>query len=326
MIKYILFNKSGSVEKEISANYKKPGKDELLFIYLSQPTKEEIEKVSSDFKFDKTPLSNFGREVHSRRYITLPFQFLMKSVYLENKKIEFKNLLFILMSNCIIAASSKESNYYSELVEHVYEEFKKTKVRGILHIFCNFLQEDVDENYEVLGDVEGKIKDIEFKAASFEKEIKVNVDDIIFLKSQLFRLSRQFWAVARVISLIRMGVARVPTDQESVHVLIDVHETFLHQIDVAAAQKEMLSDALNVYATGITTRLAKTSNELNIIVKKLTAYSVILIAPTVVTGLYGMNFEFIPLSHLKFGFLLLTGMVLLIMGSIFTYFKKNDWL
>ncbi len=326
MIRYVLFNQKGSQKKGSRLDYPKLGKKDYLFIFLTRASKEEIDKVSADFKFDKSPLMNFTKETHSRRYITVPFQLVMKSVYIEGNKTEFTNLLFVLTNNCLVVASQKESSYYNELVDHLYEEFDKTEVRSIVHVFSNFLQEDVDENYEVLGKIEDRIKEIEFKAASFEREEKISVDDVIYLKSQLFKMSRQFWAVARVLSLIRMGVARIEIDPESVHLLLDIHETFLHQIDVAAAQKEMLSDALNVYATGLTARLATTSNELNIIVKRLTAYSLILIAPAVVTGLYGMNFAYIPLANFKWGFYLLTGVVVLIMGGIFVYAKKMDWL
>ncbi len=326
MIRYVLFDEKGSVKKGLRLDYPKPGKKDYLFIFLSKPSREEIDKVASDFKFDKKPITNFSKEFHSRRYITVPFQFVMRSVYLENGKVDFSNLLFILTDKCLIAASAKESRYYDELVTNLFEEFKKTKVRSIGHILVNFLQEDVDENYEVLGKIEEQIKGIEFKAAVFEKESRIKVDDIMYLKSQLYKLSRQFWAITRVISLLRMGVAQVGIDTESIRLLGDVHETFLHQIDVAAAQKEMLSDALTVYATGVNNRLAIISNNLNLIMKRLAAFGLILLIPTLISGIFGMNFSHIPLSEPVWGFYAVTGSTLALMAAIFFYAKKNDWL
>ena len=326
MIRYILFNLKGSIRKGTGTGSPKPAKGEYLFIYLSRPGKEEIDKASSEFGFDKKPMANIGRETHSRRYITLPFQFVMRTVYLENSKIETSNLLFVLTERCMITASSKESKYYDELVDNLFEGFRKTRVRGICHIFCNFLQEDVDENYEVLGRIEEQIKQIEFKAAVFERESKVKVEDIMYLKSQLYKLSRQFWATTRVISLIRMGVAQVPLDGESVRLLGDVHETFLHQIDVAAAQKEMLSDTLTVYSTGISNRLAIVSNELNLIVKRLSGYALVLLIPTLIASVYGMNFRHIPLSEAWWAFYAINGFMLLTMVAILAYAKRNNWL
>ncbi len=326
MIKYVLFDEKGSVKKGSRLDYPKPGKKNHLLIFLSKPSKEEIDKIASDFKFDKKPITTFAREFHSRRFITVPFQFVMRSVYLENGKVDFTNLLFVLTNNCLIVASSKESSYYDELVDNLFEEFKKAKVRSIGHTLCNFLQEDVDENYEVLGKIEEQIKNIEFKAAVFEKDSKIKVDDIMYLKSQLYKLSRQFWATTRVISLIRMGVAQVSIDTESIRLLGDVHETFLHQIDVAAAQKEMLSDALTVYATGVNNRLAVISNELNLIVKRLSGYGLILLVPTLIASIYGMNFPHIPFAQPVWGFYAITGFTFIVMAAIFIYAKKNNWL
>ncbi|MBI2549781.1 hypothetical protein HYV83_01205 [Candidatus Woesearchaeota archaeon] len=326
MIRYVLFNEKGSVRKGSRTDYPKPGKNDYLFIFLSTPTREEIEKASSDFKFDKKPLITFSKESHSRRYITTPFQFVMMSAYLENGKIATTNLLFVLTERCLVVASSKESGYYDELVNDLFEEFRKVKVRGVAHIFCNFLQEDVDENYEVLGRIEDQIKDVEFKAVVFEKESKVKVDDILYFKSQLYKLSRQFWATTRVISLIRMGVTQIRMDTESIRLLGDIHETFLHQIDVAAAQKEMLSDTLTVYSTGVNNRLAVTSNELNLIVKRLSGYALILLIPTLIASVYGMNFKYIPLSDFWWGFYAINGFMAAVIFVILIYAKKHNWL
>ncbi|MBI2581199.1 hypothetical protein HYV85_05350 [Candidatus Woesearchaeota archaeon] len=326
MISYVLFDGKGSVKKGSRLDYPKPGKKDYLLIFLSRPNREEIDRIASDFKFDKRPIANFAKEFHSRRFITVPFQFVMRSVYIEDGKVDSTNLLFVLTNKCLIVASAKESRYYDELVTNLLEGFRKTKVRSIGHILCNFLQEDVDENYEVLGKIEEQIKSIEFKAAMFEKESRIKVDDIMYLKSQLYKLSRQFWATTRVISLIRMGVAQVGIDTESIRLLGDVHETFLHQIDVAAAQKEMLSDALTVYATGVNNRLAIISNNLNLIMKRLAAYGLILLIPTLISGIFGMNFSVIPFAQYEWGFFAVTGSTLALMASIFFYAKKNDWL
>lgn len=325
MIRYILFNEKGSVKKGTRPDYPELGKKDYLLLFLSKPNKEEIDKITADFKFDKKPLMRFAREMHSRRYITTPFQFVMRSVYLEKEKVEFTNLIFVLMEQCMVVASAKESAYYDELIDHLYEEFRNSKVRDICHVFCHFLQDDVDENYEVLGRIEEGVKNIEFKAAAFERESNVKVEDILYLKSQLYKLSRQFWATTRVISLIRMGVAQIRVDTESARLLGDIHETFLHQIDVAAAQKEMLSDALTVYATGINNRLAVISNNLNIVMKKLAAWGLILLVPTLISGIFGMNFR-LPFEGHVGGFYIIVGFIAITMTSILFYARKSDWL
>ena len=326
MIKYVLF-RDGKVKKGDDLNYRMPRKGEYLLIFLTRPSSEEREKVTSDFKFDPEPLNSYTKEIQSRRYITKPFQFIMRSTYVQKNSIGAANLLFILMNNAIVVSASKPSEFYDEIIEDVAESFEKTKVRSIGHILYNFLQEDVDENYEVLGKLEQRIKDVESRATRPRlKETRVRVEDILALKSQLFRLSRQFWAITRVMSFIRIGVAQVRIDRDSERLLRDVNETFLHQIDLAAAQKEMVSDVLNVYSTTISNISATKANELNIVVKKLTSYAALLLIPTVIASIYGMNVEGLPFAGSSFGFYVILGLMVLITGAMMANFIKNDWL
>ena len=326
MLKHLFFRR-GKVKKGSGSKYPKPRQGEHLLLFMTRPTQDEIKQVTTDFGIEPGPLQTYHKETHSRRYIAKPFQFVMRTAFVEGSGIGFTNLLFVLSTRVLVVATSKPSEFYEEVLEDIAESFTKIEARSVGHILYNFLQEDVDENYEVLGLIERQIKDVEAKASRLKlRETRLKVDDILMLKNRLFRLSRQFWATTRVISLIRIGVAQVYIDKESERLFGDVHETFLHQIDLAAAQKEMVSDALNVYATTLSNIAAIQSNELNIVMKKLTAYASILLVPTLIASVYGMNFAHIPLSEHAYGFYMVVGMMVVFTGIMLANFIKNDWL
>ena len=326
MIRHLTF-RAGKVKKGVKLNYRVPRKGEYLLIFLTRPSYQEINKLTKDFRFDAEPLKTYVRETHSRRYITKPFQFVMRTAYIQKTSIGYSNLLFILLNRTLIVAASKPAEFYDEIIEDIAESFQKIEARSIGHILYNFLQEDVDENYEVLGRLEQQIRDVEAKATRTTlMDTRVRVEDILALKRQLFRLSRQFWATTRIISLIRIGVAQIEIDKESERLLGDVHETFLHQIDLAAAQKEMVSDVLNVYSTSISNISALQANELNLVVKRLTSYAALLLVPTLIASIYGMNFTNLPLSDHTYGFYILMGVMVVLTGIVLANFIKNDWL
>jgi magnesium transporter len=88
----------------------------------------------------------------------------------------------------------------------------------------------------------------------------------------------------------------------------------------------MLSDSLAVYETMISNRLAATSNELNVIMKKLTALTIIIMIPTLIAGIYGMNFLNMPELRQEFGYYGALA-VMLITGLITYYaFHQRDWI
>ncbi len=80
--------------------------------------------------------------------------------------------------------------------------------------------------------------------------------------------------------------------------------------------RDILSGALDAY-------LAIESNRMNAIMKNLTAYSIILLLPTLIAGIYGMNFDDLPKHHGFYGSL--SAMVLIVAFLVF-YFKRKSWL
>ena len=78
-------------------------------------------------------------------------------------------------------------------------------------------------------------------------------------------------------------------------------------------------------AAAFDANLSVTSNNLNAVMKRLTAVTVILILPTIVSGIYGMNFRHMPELDWPFGYPLAIGFMAVVMGAAYLYFKAHDW-
>ncbi|MBN2454105.1 hypothetical protein JXB11_01015 [Candidatus Woesearchaeota archaeon] len=309
MIRHFLVSKRGT--RSGTGKYKKPARGELAFIFLTAPTVEETDRLARDFKLDKTLLKDYTKIPYARRYSTKPFGFVMKDYFLENNQTESSNLLFIIEERYVILVSSKESRYYRKLFESSLDKISEVRTKSVGYILYNFLQEDVEDNYEVLEKTEEEISAIEKEVSDYQKEDKIDVDKIIKLKRRLFRIGRQFWASTKIITALRTGSAHVKLDDDSKLLLGDIYETFLHQIDVVSSQKDMLSDVLAIHSTNLSNRLASISNELNFVMKRLAAFALILMVPTLIASIYGMNFHYLPLADMRTGFeIMITSMVL----------------
>lgn len=324
MIRYVLFNRKGSQRKGTGPDYPKPKKGSYILLFLTKPSREQIDKVASDFVLDKKPLMALGRETQMRRHPNTPSHFIIGSSYLENGKVEFASLVFSLAQNGIIVASPKESDYYDRLADKLFDGLKKSTITtGI--ILSKLLQEDLEENYRVLNRTEEQIHEMELKAAELKKEPTIKTDDLIYMKTVLFRLSKQLWAKVRVASTIRLGRTRAALDLESTRAFADVQENLRHQVDVTAGQKEMLSDALRVYTTGVTNRVTEKSHEVHNTLRKLTAFSVILFTAALITAKFSANLKELPLAANLLGFYILLGLTLAIMAGTFTFAKMKRW-
>ncbi len=326
MIKYLV-SKNGSLKKGIGFDYKIPSKNEFIWLFLISPTADELSRVSADFKLVKRQFEVFSKEKHSVRYSMDPFQFVIVDYFLEGGKVDSAHLLFTIKDNILILVSNKNTKYFHDLFEDICDNIKNKnqKIKSIGRVLHLFLQFDIEENYDVLEKTEDDIRVLEEKVSNFEGTISSSAKDIIKFKRKLSTMGRRFWASTKIIFLLKAGYTNVKLDRETSKLLVDVHDTFLHQMDIVSTQKEMLSDVMNIYSTSINNRLALISNELNQIMRKMTAFALILLLPTLLASAYGMNFAHIPLSENPYGFHILTAAMGTIVIALIYMFRKNNW-
>jgi magnesium transporter len=93
----------------------------------------------------------------------------------------------------------------------------------------------------------------------------------------------------------------------------------LRLTDTIDTYQDLLTSALDSY-------LAIVSNNLNQVMKTLTALTVILMVPTLIAGVYGMNFEQMPELGWTYGYPLALGMMGLTAGGLFIFFRRRGWI
>ena len=81
----------------------------------------------------------------------------------------------------------------------------------------------------------------------------------------------------------------------------------------------MVTTALSVNLSLITLQENETT-------KRLAACAALVAVPTLVAGIYGMNFEHMPELHWEFGYPLAIGIMLVIDAYLFYRFRKSGWL
>ncbi len=324
MLKYALYHQGKPAVGE-GLGYSLPTNGDFLWLFLFKPSEEELKKIVADFSLDLKILRGFSRVTHSTRYSTTPFQFVFVDYFLEKEKIKSSRLLFILDKNLLITISPQHFDYYHTLFNSIVQELAFCKNnKSIAHLLYHFLEEDTEENYDVLEKTEGQIIRIEQEVVRGEKETKV--EEIVSLKRELFHMTRRFWASAKIIFAIKKGLTPLVLDKDSSNRLDDIYHTFQHQLDIAMAQKEMLSDVLDVYSAGISNHMAFISHSLNKTMKFLTALTLIIMVPTLIASIYGMNFRSLPLAEGPNGFYIILGVMFVSLLVTFSYFWRKKWL
>ena len=98
-----------------------------------------------------------------------------------------------------------------------------------------------------------------------------------------------------------------------------------HLLDRSRNQLGRISGLRNELEIKETRKLNERISNLTLVMKRLTALTVILMIPTIITSHYGMNFP-APEFQWEYGYLFATVLSLVIMFGVVVFFKKKDWL
>jgi magnesium transporter len=60
--------------------------------------------------------------------------------------------------------------------------------------------------------------------------------------------------------------------------------------------------------------------------KRLAAYAALIAVPTMIVGIYGMNFDYMPELHWRYGYALVWGVMAALDAYIFYRLRKAKWL
>ncbi|HIJ01454.1 hypothetical protein J4399_05360 [Candidatus Woesearchaeota archaeon] len=302
-------------------------KKDLLCFFVQTPSEAEIQQMAKDFDVEEKYFHKFKTEARSVRYSFDPLIFGMTDyITEENGKIHIAHLLMVIKHNVLLMIVAEQSKYFKELFDTVIDKAKKRKLKSEAYILYEFLHQDTKENYDVLESIDDRLTDLEKNIISHTKEEKSMLQEIMSQKKYLIKMNKRLWTSSKIIFTIKKDLTALKLTREEQGLLDDIYDTLMHQIDLLETQKETVTDLLAIYTTTLNNKLAEISNNLNIVMKKMAALTIIIMVPTLIAGIYGTNFHFLPEITWKYGYLWLWGFMALAALSTYLYFHKRRWI
>jgi magnesium transporter len=134
----------------------------------------------------------------------------------------------------------------------------------------------------------------------------------------MIQMRRSVWPLREVVNKFERSESQL-INESITPFLRDVYDHTIHAIDTIETYRDTLSSLLDLYLSSI-------SNRMNEVMKVLTIIATIFIPLTFITGIYGMNFAYMPELGMRLGYpavlLLMFSMSLLMLA----YFKRKKWL
>lgn len=174
----------------------------------------------------------------------------------------------------------------------------------------------VDCYFTILEKFGDKIEVLEEEL--IEQPTKNTLHQIHEMKQQMIYLRKAVWPLRDLINNFERSESELIADSTTVY-LRDVHDHAIRVIDSVETFRDLLSGMMDIY-------LSSVSNKMNEIMKMLTIITTLFVPITFIVGVYGMNFDYMPELHSKWGYTGVWVVMLTIIISLLFYFKRKKWL
>jgi magnesium transporter len=196
--------------------------------------------------------------------------------------------------------------------------------RGIEHegvglLLYLLLDEIVDGYLDTIERLEDMSDDIEERVSAEEAEEASDglAQDIFHLRQTVVRFRRLAAPMREVLDRLMEAEGIVtPTLAPYYRDVLD------HTIRAA----ELMDNIRDLLTAARELQLAQASNRLNVVMKKVTSWGAIILLPTLIAGIYGMNFRHMPELSWTLGYPLALGTMAVAAFLLYRGFKRRDWL
>jgi magnesium transporter len=144
------------------------------------------------------------------------------------------------------------------------------------------------------------------------------MQDLYALKREVIFLRKSILPLRDVASTLRNLESALIHDSTQPY-LRDLYDHVVQVSDRIDTARELLSGLQDV-------QLSTVSNRTNTVMKIVAVFSSIFLPLTFITGVFGMNFEFMPLIHRPWGFALSVFAMLAIVFGMLWFFRWKKWL
>jgi magnesium transporter len=295
------------------------GERGFVWIGLYEPSEDEFDALQREFQLHELAVED-AIEAHQRPklevYGDTIFVVLKTARYVDSHEVvQLGEILIFLGENFLITVRHGEASSLDQVrdrLEHDPEHLKRGP-GAVLHAIIDQVVDDYAPAVEGLGE---DIEQVENQVFSPERGNP---------SERIYKLKREVLEFNRAVSPLAEPVDRLARGRyELIHPEVrnyfrDVNDHLVRIHEQVEGFRELLTSVLAANLTQVSVRQ-------NDDMRKISAWVAIAVVPTMIAGIYGMNFEHMPELKWSFGYPLVLAVMLLACSGLFRYFKKVGWL
>jgi magnesium transporter len=297
----------------------------FVWLGLYEPTEAELSAIGDRYGLHPLAVED-AVYAHQRpkleHYDDALFMVLKTATYVEHEQltatsevVDTGEVMIFLGANYVITVRHGQHTGLTELRARL-EEQRDLLCLGPSAVLYSVADLVVDRFVEVAGAVADDVDELEASVFSPQR-----TDDI----GRLYQLKRELMSLRKAVSPLEVPLQKlaerqidaVPDSMRSY--FRDVQDHAIRVRDQVGGQDELLSSILQA-------SLARTSLADNEDTRKISAWAAMIAVPTLITGVYGMNFDYMPELRWHYGYFLVLLVIVVVCSLLYRGFKRSGWL
>ncbi len=292
-------------------------KENLLWLDIQDPTPEDIELLREEFRFHELALEDAlsrGQRSKVDEYGDFYFIVLYTLSIGTDPCIDTHELHAFWGHNYLVTLHEGPIAEITAAIKRWATTSDRRK-HGVAYEAYTLLDSVVDGYYPAVDAISERIEDLEARVFDTNSDL---IRDVFDLRRNLTDVRRRIAPTRDVLNeLIRRDVPVFPP--QLIPYLSDVYDHSIRALDGIDVNRELLTSAMESHLSAI-------SNQLNVTVRTMTALTIGLMIPTLIAGIYGMNFHLTPSEETSWGFTLAMVLMVVSAAGSFAVFRRVGWL
>lgn len=242
----------------------------------------------------------------------------LRACQYRGNKLHHDPVYIIVGHDFILTFQSKPLGLFSNLHRRFAENQSDLRSRSIEFMAYHFFDRIVDDYLHTLDVYQEKVEQLDqllFRDNGADESL---LGKIHKLKRDAVRLQRNIMPMREIAGQLLRGHFGVFSGETRLY-MRDVYDHILQLTDTLDASRDTVVSMMDV-------QLSFQSNRLNNQMRTLTLITILFMPLTLIAGIYGMNFDYMPELRWKYGYFGVLGIMLLIMCVLLFYFRKRKWL
>jgi magnesium transporter len=290
----------------------------FAWIGLLDPTAEEFASVTAEFELHELLVED-ALKAHQRakieQYGEIYFVVLKTAGYQSPDEVRIGEIQFIIGPSFLITIRHGNATPLTDLRAQLERDHRLLEL-GPPAVLYAVADRVVDDYVLVIEELEIDVDEAE--ADVFSDERRNPAERIFGLKRQVLELLRNVMPMSDVVADLERADALL-VDPSLNHYFRDVHDHLQRVLGRLELVRDLLTDALNA-------NLAQVSVRQNDDMRTISAWAALIAAPTMLAGVWGMNFENMPELGWAVGYPVAIGSMLVVVVLLWRQFKRSGWL